>query len=529
MPTRYYLPSILLGTILLSTPTFGQSASERLDQLISSFAESTGDAAAGDHGFNMTAEAFERKTRHALHDAFAAAQLRLLHQQRDQTWDPEANGGEGDWVDQTRMTYSRNDQGLANERLFDAWDVDAQDWIPSFRQNWQHDEQGRIVETLDEGWEPDANAGEGAWEPQRRTSTTYNEQGNWLTSTTEFWDEDAGDFFIYSRRTLTYDTSGEVVLQEMTESALFGPLVPSFRYRYTYENGNATEILTENWSSTTQEWYDYRIETSVYDGNGSRTERAFQLWDDEAEGWVNRDRTLTLYTPDSVNPTDIETIDQDWDPEADGGSGAWVNADREIDTYQLDSMTATNVEQVWDQEANGGEGDWLNVERLTAEFSSSGGLVSFLYEDWNATMSAWESTERGSAEFDENGHVVVQLTEAWDGAGWVNLYRSLLSYQEFNVTAAEDDQPAQRFQLEANYPNPFRAATTIRYTLAAPEHVTLEVYDMLGRRVTTLVDSVRPKGVHEVTLDAGKLAGGLYVYRLSGEHVLASRTMLLVR
>lgn len=529
MPTRYFLPCMLLASLLIAVPAAGQSNSARMDQRISDFAESSSAAAAENRGFDITAEHFARRTGLALHDAgiASAAQVWLLYRQQQQNWEPEANGGEGDWVDEVRLTHNRDDQGREIDRLFEEWDVDAQDWIPSLRQTWQRDENGRAVESLDEEWNPDANGGEGAWEPLRRVSTTYNNQGNALISTTEFWDD--GEYFIFSRRTRTYDASGEVLLQEMTESGLFGPVVPSFRYSYSYEGGRVAEIFTENHNSTTQEWDEYRLETRSYDQHGSIIERAFQDWNEDVGDWVNRDRTLTLYTPDSQNPAEVETIDQGWDPDADGGNGAWVNEDREISTFQPGSITATNVEQEWDPDANGGEGDWLNVERLTAEFSSTGEIIGFLYESWNAEGSAWENSERGTAEFDENGLVVVQLTETWGGTDWMNDYRTLLSYQPFDATAAEDVQPSGKFSLEANYPNPFHSTTTIRYSISTPEHVTLEVFDLLGRRVATLVDAMRPTGFHEVTLDARDLAGGLYVYRLSGEHLHTARTMLLVR
>ena len=99
-------------------------------------------------------------------------------------------------------------------------------------------------------------------------------------------------------------------------------------------------------------------------------------------------------------------------------------------------------------------------------------------------------------------------------------------------------QPAV-FRLEQNYPNPFNPETRIRFTLASPRHTTLKVYDILGREVAVLVDETRPAGQYEVVFPdgggsasggvAGRLATGVYIYRLaSGEHV-TSRKMLLMK
>lgn len=85
------------------------------------------------------------------------------------------------------------------------------------------------------------------------------------------------------------------------------------------------------------------------------------------------------------------------------------------------------------------------------------------------------------------------------------------------------------FSLSQNYPNPFNPSTTILYSLPEESHVTLKVYDILGREVTTLVDDRMSAGHHDAVFDASGLASGMYIYRIkAGEHVVAKR-MLLVR
>jgi len=84
------------------------------------------------------------------------------------------------------------------------------------------------------------------------------------------------------------------------------------------------------------------------------------------------------------------------------------------------------------------------------------------------------------------------------------------------ATAIEDDpeQPTA-FTLAQNYPNPFNPSTTIAFTLAQPGEVTLSVYDLTGRKVSTLLQaSQRTAGVHTVPFDASDLASGTYLYTL---------------
>ena len=91
----------------------------------------------------------------------------------------------------------------------------------------------------------------------------------------------------------------------------------------------------------------------------------------------------------------------------------------------------------------------------------------------------------------------------------------------------------ERFGLGANYPNPFNPSTMIPYRLPAAMHVRLEVFNLLGQRVSTLVDGERPAGSHTASWDATDAAGeavsaGVYLYRLSGAEAQATRSMLLI-
>lgn len=73
----------------------------------------------------------------------------------------------------------------------------------------------------------------------------------------------------------------------------------------------------------------------------------------------------------------------------------------------------------------------------------------------------------------------------------------------------------EAFVLEQNYPNPFNPTTTIEYALPVDARVTLEVYDVLGRRVVELVNSYVPAGYHYAEFNAANLASGVYFYRLA--------------
>ena len=110
----------------------------------------------------------------------------------------------------------------------------------------------------------------------------------------------------------------------------------------------------------------------------------------------------------------------------------------------------------------------------------------------------------------------------------VGLIRIGLQTSNPNGVAQSGELPVT-FALEQNYPNPFNPSTAIRYQLAATAHVTLKVYDILGREVASLVNEVKPGGSFESTWDASAVASGMYIYRIEAGTFVQSRKMLLLK
>ena len=104
---------------------------------------------------------------------------------------------------------------------------------------------------------------------------------------------------------------------------------------------------------------------------------------------------------------------------------------------------------------------------------------------------------------------------------------------QFALVALGGSGLPQRFALGQNYPNPFNPSTVIPYQLLSSGHVRLEVFNLLGQRLATLVDAERSAGMYTAQWDATDAAGravgtGVYIYRLSSGGVSVSRRMVLV-
>lgn len=97
------------------------------------------------------------------------------------------------------------------------------------------------------------------------------------------------------------------------------------------------------------------------------------------------------------------------------------------------------------------------------------------------------------------------------------------------VANESESELPEDFALHANYPNPFNPSTSISFSLPLRSDVTVQIYDMNGRLVQTLVRGDFEAGTHTVRWDASQVASGTYIYRLmAGDHV-ESRKMLLIR
>jgi hypothetical protein len=85
------------------------------------------------------------------------------------------------------------------------------------------------------------------------------------------------------------------------------------------------------------------------------------------------------------------------------------------------------------------------------------------------------------------------------------------------------------FSLQQNFPNPFNPLTTIEYSLPITTNVTLEIFNIIGGKVKTLVDEIKPAGVHRIDFEAGKLSSGIYFVSIKANNFHAVRKMTLLK
>lgn len=121
-----------------------------------------------------------------------------------------------------------------------------------------------------------------------------------------------------------------------------------------------------------------------------------------------------------------------------------------------------------------------------------------------------------------SGNTVVAAVSA---AGvWIYRNDYVVGVKEHEATVIPKE-----VSLFQNFPNPFNPSTTIRFSLPKRSTVMLEVFDLLGRRVETLLTNVAEPGTHNITWDASSLTSGVYLYRLTTETTSTTKPMVLIK
>jgi len=97
-----------------------------------------------------------------------------------------------------------------------------------------------------------------------------------------------------------------------------------------------------------------------------------------------------------------------------------------------------------------------------------------------------------------------------------------------NPVSVDRETPIASFALDGNYPNPFRGQTRILLNLSRSTHVNMEVYDLQGRKVQEVIDRSLTQGRHEIPFNQGNLPSGTYLYRVRGENVEKTGSMVIL-
>ncbi|HMN49459.1 MAG TPA: glycoside hydrolase family 3 C-terminal domain-containing protein [Ignavibacteriaceae bacterium] len=158
------------------------------------------------------------------------------------------------------------------------------------------------------------------------------------------------------------------------------------------------------------------------------------------------------------------------------------------------------------------------------EVSENGSTWNKIIEQTNGLGGIEKWTTDANARY-------IRLTGTKRGTEWGY---SIYEFEVFNLdtlSSSNDDKenlPLQ-FSLSQNYPNPFNPSTTISYQLPKNGFVTLKIYDVLGREVSTLVNEYKSAGNYTLNFDASNLSSGVYIYTICSADNVLSKKMILMK
>jgi hypothetical protein len=169
-------------------------------------------------------------------------------------------------------------------------------------------------------------------------------------------------------------------------------------------------------------------------------------------------------------------------------------------------------------------------------FTSAGGVSANRVARFNTQTNTWSALGTGSSN-GVNGFVnalavvgnEVVVGGEFTSAGGVSA--NFVARWNSGTSRVEQLSPTapKTFLLEQNYPNPFNPSTTIRYQLPVASEVKLEVYDVLGKKVATLVSERQAAGYYQYVWNANGLTSGVYFYRLQAGGFVETKKMMLVK
>src|SRR6056297_1167774 len=453
------------------------------------------------------------------------------------------NGG----TNQTTAFKSANENFQLNEIESQIWSEN--EWMPYLRVENIY-EAGKRTERL-EYFLTQPGAG---WELSTKFLYTY-ENNNISSFTIQTIAE--GEPIPQERTLYSYqEAEGNTFLQVLEYqvwSATEDSWVNEDRSRVIIENGVFSEVYYEIWMDGQWELY----ERYYYEESGSNLIETTQMYDATLEDWLNYEQYI--YSDISLSElydTLVEFIDfiedgrsflvleilpdyvsYEWDDAEEG----WIALDRQITEVSsnlkngattANSITLQNYDEVLE--------DWVVFTEYILGYAENGSPVNFsLYESDDIFDEELGNVILNYSEdynYDENNLLesILQYENLFgDSFKQVNdelpvVGRVLLTWGDVTTSVEPVTNPVS-FRLNQAYPNPFNPSTVVPFQIGAASVVKIQVFDMLGRNVTTLVDDVMPAGNHTVRFDGSDLSSGVYLIRMIAPGLQQTRSVTLIK
>jgi len=371
-----------------------------------------------------------------------------------------------EWLNHRKYIYTYDANGNLTEWLRQSWDANNKIWVNYWLYTYTYDITGNMMEELSQYWHGNA------WVNNYKYTFTYDTIGNMTEWLRQSWDKDNNSWINREREIYTNDTYGnmtEQMRQEFENNIWLSWWKTTFIYDTT--DGNMTAKFYHMLENNI--WICEHKETFIYNTTGNLTEWLYQHWDDESNDWRSPYEVHT-YTYDA-NGNMTEELEQRWD---------------------------------WDNE------ELVNNWKETYNYDENGNLTERLSKEWYSDKNVWVNDWKYTYTYDVNGNLAEEFGKSWE-----------YSIESRMVIDGRKDD----LRLSQNYPNPFNSLTTFHFSIPQRDFVSIKVYNILGKEITTLVNEVSLSGNHPVFWSGNNQPSGVYLIRMEYGDFTQVRKVMVVR
>lgn len=341
---------------------------------------------------------------------------------------------------------------------------------------FEYDGQHNQIFKLEQSWRGSK------YENSSKEISTYTEKNLQLNGVYFSWN--AGAWVEGNTYTLSYDSSDRPI-----------------RSIYTYKDGSTGKTT------------NYLQVLFTYDSLGHMVNETNQYWDTNA--WIDSYRNLFTYD-DNGNLIEIEGQYSE--------NNNWKKSERLLYTYDDSNRKITELIQYRET------GSWDDYYKWESSYDSNDletGALGYLWDG-----SSWENQRRKMFTYDEHGNITYYIMEGTDDDGstwWIALEEwSTFGFIVTGINEELSEVPTQ-LKLHQNFPNPFNPSTSIQFSLPEASDVKLQIFDLRGNELSTLVQGYRAAGTYTVMLDGSDMPSGTYIYRLQTGNSTQTRKLLLLK
>ncbi len=366
----------------------------------------------------------------------------------------------------------------------------------------------------------------GNWQPISREYFTYDDSS--ITYMGQHPDSSIGWVTDFTERQV-YDPFGN--LQKIETTSCFGSICEQYLVIYQYVGDLLSQYVSYEMDDSANVYVPQAQGIFFYDS----LNRVTQLYEEvnTDTGFVPQYRSWWQYS-DSLSGACVSW----WSENYDELTGNWVPTMREDYSYDVWGHRSERINLYWQDSL------WMPSAREVMTYLDSSALLHRLTQEWDS--NGWEDRTQSFYNYDTLDYITYVHSEekvngiwqsgdesvyVFDDSDTLYYYASdvFVEYRFLRVLDVKDKaHNPEAFALYQNYPNPFNPVTTIKFSIPKESEVTLNVYDVLGRRVQTLVNKKLSAGLHKVTFNGENLSSGVYFYRLKfGNKILLKKMVLL--